>query len=328
MSGLFGNYLAQKETKNAIDKKREEKSNSNNNDNKTQETHPKGVGAYLMFMFKSFLGFLIFTFISLGIIMSIQNNDYNKYNIPSFLQDFSNTINTNCYCFFDKIIKSMFNIEIGLDNFFLSIKQWLSTSYYKTLQTDITTYNDINTYLRDFFNIAFIKSDPNNTKSLSSVVSMAVGFLFFMFSPLISMFSSGMAYLINYLGPIYYNFVNFEILFNNGIIYFFINLWILFVMLFINLFLGAITGGISSFITGLSMVFRPYISDFSNFNQPYYYLNTIAVPLLKKISPLLVDLFLIYAAISSTQYVNSNISMGIWLGVLLINIPIIWKIIK
>lgn len=324
MSGFLSNLYTQKKVQSAIDKKKEEKAQTSvSSSNSSQTSQPKGWGPFIGNILVALLALIIFIFMSLGIIMSVQINNP-KYSIPYFFQDFSNSVNTSCFCFFDKIMKSMFNIEIGLDAFFLSIKRWLSTSYYKTVETDINTYLDINKYIGEFFEPIY--SNPGGALAIGSILTSVLSFIYIMSGPAIHLLSSNLAFIINYLGPIYYNFTNFEILFNNGIIYFFINLWILFSMLLINLFLGGIGGSIAALFTGLSMLFSPYMSDFklpggvfdenSNFKR-------YALPVFKRSMEAFVILYMIYVAATSSSYVSNGVTIGLWVGTAFVTLSLI-----
>jgi hypothetical protein len=336
-----------------IEKKKEEK---NPKDGSKEDDKNKGIGPFLINLLKKLIYLLIFSFISLGILMSTQINKNIKSRIPNIVTDFTSKIkktvsNPNT----EQGIKDASEIE-RLERLYKEsgpVMKWLSTTYNKTFQADSDIYAQINKLFGSLFSISILDTKkinsgkPEKQSAGQALFSIIFTSIYFFLSPILALLNAGISGIVNFIAPFYYNYEYSHLLFGEYNIIIAILIYILFQ--YINLFSDSVTSGIGFWGTLSLMIFEPYLynglavarkyivpgNDATSYildiinvllddkDTNYNYWKTKGVPMIKKIAPVLVNLFLIYAASSSSNYLPSQVSIGLWVGVFVINIPII-----
>lgn len=303
----------------------------------------KGLKPYLINLLKKLIYLIIFSFISLGILMSTQIKNNIKSKIPDLVQDFSNSSKQQ------NIPKSM---KKTMDEVSPVLK-WLSTTYNNTFETDNNIYKRINELFGSLFSISITNNKSKEVKEGGAQIlfSMIFTTFYFFLSPILALINSSISSVVNFIAPFYFNYEHANLLFDN---YNFIIAIITYIIFqYINLFSDSVTGIVGFWGTLTMMVFEPYLYNFlavarqyidpknpdteiitnlinvllSDDKVNYNYWKTKGVPMIKKIAPVLVNLFLIYAAISSNNYLSNSVTYGLWAGIVLINIPLIISLI-
>lgn len=336
------------------------KKEKNNDKTKSDDDKKKGIKPYLINLLKKLIYLLIFSFISFGILMSTQIKKNIKSRIPDIVTDFTAKItepnNSNSHVNKEKTQREIEKLKKAYKETGPIIK-WLSTTYNKTFKKDSDIYNEINSIIGSLFNISILdtKKTGNETNIKEtpgqSIFSMILTSLYFFLSPILLLINPPISAAINYIAPFYYNFEYSNLLFNDFNVILGIIVYI--ITQFVNFFSDAFTAYTGFWGTFTTMIFEPYlynaffvakkyidpknedtkvILDLINIlldddKENYNYWKTKAVPMIKKIAPVLVNLFLIYSAVSSRNYLPSQITIGIWVGIILINIPIILSLL-
>lgn len=337
----------------AISNKRDSKNGKTTND----AEKPKGFKAWGTNLGKFLAKLIFWSLISFGFIVSIKETRFTSLKIPDFLKDFSESGKSDkSNGSFMNIFKSFFSEE-KKGSEYSPFEQWLSTIYNKTLQTNNYALSKMNDILHTIFGLSYIKLNKQSG-ILNNAFSVINAFLLFTLAPFFGFGYAGVTSLITFIQPFISSYKERSLLKLGNILSFIVILC----LLFFFLISGIITSWSMYLLILPLLFFGPYLfegfemyrnilnklpiiqdnssSDNSLIEKQINFINMFigtenknffsefAIPVFKKVIGILINIVLIYAAATTTTYgLSSSVTIGMWIGFIILNISMITTVL-